>query len=768
MTRTAQLPLLVALALAAACGSTDPRRQPFCPGSQDLAALVDPRIGSAGPGNVAVGALVPHGMVRLGPATNTEAGSVEGYAYENDRIRGFTHTQLHGAGGSNNGYAQLLFLPLTGPVEGYPLATAARFSHTEEQVSPGLYTVRLQDTGIQVELTASSHAGLHRYTFPAGADARVLIDLGHSLGDSRGGQVEFPDSRTVEGFGEYNVHPLLDLLLTTPEQVTGRSRVYFHARFSRPFTSAGTFKRSGEEYLFRAGTAPESGPWIGAWLGFGATAAEPLEVRVGLSLLSTDLARQNLEAELGERGFEEVAAEARARWNCLLSRVEVEGGTQAERVEFYTALYHSLFQPANLTEAGGRFWSGADGQGAEFKVAGGRRYVTDDWCAWDTFRTSRPLGTLLDPEWVEDTLASYLHLFRQGGWLEKCSWQATGYSRVMIGNHVAAILADALVKGFEDYDLGLAWEALWKSATEDNAETFRDGLCGYFNLGTPPEYILAGYVGHECDPTQSASMTLEYAYDDWCTAQVAAALGRPDEHQQLMLRAQNFRNQWNPATGFMQARRRDGTFVEPFDPAAYAQDFCESDAWTYTWFVPHDVPSLIELLGGREAFLTRLDRYFDEGHFDPSNEPGFHAPYLYNLAGAPARTQARVQAVLAGAFSERPDGLPGNDDAGATSAWFVLGALGLYPLAPGDGVYQLSSPLFERVVIHLHPGWSRGSTFVIEAPGSRGEAPYIQSASLDGAPLEVPRIRHDRITAGGRLVFQMGPEPSTWGAATTP
>ncbi len=755
--------LLAVLSLCA-CGSAEDGHRPFCPAGEDLAALVDPRIGSAGSGNVAVGALVPHGLVRLGPHTATDAGTVAGYDWDSDHIEGFTHTQLHGAGGSNNGYGQLLLLPLTQGPEGYPQDTRALFSHQEEQVSPGYYSVRLQESDILVELAATAHAGLHRYTFPPHTRPRVLLDLGHSLGASRGGEVEFADTQTVQGYGEYNVHPLLDLLLSTPDQVVGRSRLYFHARFGRPFAESGTFKKEGDAYSFRPGSLPESGPWIGAWVGFEDANEQPLEVRVGLSLLGVEQARLNLEAEVGQGSFDEMVAAARARWNCLLGRVEVEGGSPADRVIFYTALYHSLFQPADAAEAGGLFWSGADGQGRQFEVSPGRRYLADDWCAWDTFRTSRPLGTLLEPELVDDAVASYLHLYRQGGWLEKCSWQATGYSRVMIGNHAVAIVADALAKGFRGYDLDLAWEALWKTATQDNAESFRDGLCGFFNLGTTPEYIQSGFVGHECDPAQSASMTLEYAYDDWCTAEAAGLLGKVDEREALLQRSQNFRHQFNSASGFMQARYRDGDFVEPFDPAAYGVDFCESDAWTYTWFVPHDVPALVELLGGREAFVDRLDRFFDEGHFDPSNEPGFHTPYLYNLAGAPARTQARVRAVLEGSFSDLPNGLPGNDDSGATSAWYVLGALGLYPLAPGDGVYQLTSPRFERVVIHLHPGFSRGSTFVIEAAGDRASNPYVQSATLNGEALDEPRLRHEQITAGGRLVFEMGPSPSGWGA----
>jgi predicted alpha-1,2-mannosidase len=477
-------------------------------------------------------------------------------------------------------------------------------------------------------------------------------------------------------------------------------------------------------------------------------------------MVSVETARRNLELEAAGRTFDQVRQAARDAWNCVLGRVAVETTSDDDKVLFYTALYHTLLSPTDYTEADGLFVSGADGMGNVYSC-GGRRFYSDDWCAWDTFRTSRPLATLVEPETVDDVVASYLHLYLQGGWLPKCTWHATGYSRVMIGNHAVAIIADALTKGFQDYDLDLAWEAIEKSATQEDLDNLWPGVCGYLNLGTPPEYLENGYVSHDCDRSQSASMTLEYAYNDWATAQVADALGKSAEAQHYAQRALNYRNHWDPQTGFMRGRNLDGSWVEPFDPTE-GVDFCEASSWIYTWFVPHDVPGLIGLVGDETTFAAMLDQFFDQGHFDIGNEPSFHAPYLYNYAGSSHRTQQRVRETIRADFGIDPGGLPGNDDSGATSAWLALSAMGIYPVAPGGGVYQLTSPLFDRVTIRLHPAFAEGDTFVIEAVNNDATNMYIQSATLNGVALDRTWITHGEITAGGTLTFVLGPDPSTW------
>ncbi|MBI5508015.1 MAG: glycoside hydrolase family 92 protein [Deltaproteobacteria bacterium] len=757
-----RLPTLAVLCLSA-CEAEPvlPRRVAFCATGADLAAEVDPFIGTEGPGNVIPGAAVPHGMVKLSPDTNAGEGSVDAYEYGNDRIEGFSHTHLEGPGGGNNGYSQILLLPTTGPLEVAPAKTPSTFSHTSETAAPGYYAVSLDDYGVYAELTATAHVGVHRYTFPEDGERHVLIDAGHSRGTSVGGEVTIVDATTVQGFGSYSIHPLLDLLLSKDDKTTGRATVYFYAVFSEPFAASGTFKTVDDQTLVTPGGAHEAGAWSGAYLDF---AASEVEVRVGISYVSVLRARANLEAEALAKSFDDVQREARALWNCQLNRVQVDGGAAAKRRVFYTALYHTMLQPTDVTETGGETWSGAGGVGTTL-VWGDTHYYSDDWCAWDTFRTARPLGTLVEPEVSDDMIASYLQQYREGGWLPKCAWSATGNSRIMIANGEVATIADAIVKGLRGFSLRLAWEAVTKVATVEDEDSLYHGLCGYLNLGTPPEYIDNGYVSHECDLLQSASMTLEYAYDDWCTAQIADVVGEARAATYFRARSLSYRNQWNPETQFMQGRNLDGTFVTPFDPADPAgnHDFCEANSWIYSWFVPHDVPGLTALLGGVAPFTARLDEFFAAGHYDPSNEPSFHTPFLYNLVGAPWQTQARVRTILDTVFTDRPDGLPGNDDAGATSAWIVLAALGIYPVAPGDGVYQLSSPWFTRATLALHPSYAGGLAFVIEAENNSAANRYIQSATLNGKPWGRASIAHADIIKGGTLRLWMGPEPSAWG-----
>jgi predicted alpha-1,2-mannosidase len=335
----------------------------------------------------------------------------------------------------------------------------------------------------------------------------------------------------------------------------------------------------------------------------------------------------------------------------------------------------------------------------------------------------------------------------------------------MIGNHTVAVIADAMAKGFDGFDQNVAWDAVYKSAMEEDLPSLIEGLCGYLNQGTPPEYLMNGYVSHECDADQSASMTLEYAYDDWCISRIAEKLGKKTEAEQLAARAGNYKNVWDPATGFMRGKHLNGRWVTPFDPSQVGSgnDFTEASAWIYSWFVPHDVPGLIGLMGGPAAFVSKLDQFFDAGHVDISNEPSFATPFLYNAAGSPAKAQSRARQILDASFTTGPRGLPGNDDSGAMSAWLVWVAMGLYPLTPGDPTYQITGPLFDKITLVLDPKHYGGHRFVIEAINSSSTNVYIQSATLNGETLDGPTIRHAQITAGGTLSLTMGSSPSHWG-----
>jgi len=507
-----------------------------------------------------------------------------------------------------------------------------------------------------------------------------------------------------------------------------------------------------------------SGAWTGGWGEWDFSEPTQVELRIGLSLISTAQAAANLQAEVGDASFDEVAGQAEALWNTALNRVQIEGD-EALKTKFYTALYHSLFQPADYTEASGQFVVGASGTPVVRQVGDdGHRYFTDDWCMWDTFRTSHPLRTLVEPELTDDITTSMLVHYQEGGWLPKCTWNATGYSRVMIGNHAVPIIVDAYVKGLDRIDADLAWEAI-EHAGVDEIPDLPDGACGYVNLGTPQEYIDLGYVPSECDPTQSVSMTLEHAYDDWATARFAEALGRTEDAARYDERAAFWRNHWNPDVGFMQARDRAGEWLTPFDPTDDSDnnDFCEADSWIYSWFVPQDVPGLVEAMGGVDAFTSRLDAFFDDGHFEPSNQPSFHVPWLYAAAGRPEGTQRRIRDIVQDEYGIDPRGLPGNDDAGSTSAFLVLAMLGIYPIAPGDGMWTLTAPRLPSATLHLHPGYYPGGELVIATVGDPETQPWVQSATWNGEELTEARIEHARLVAGGRLEFVLGDAPSDWG-----
>lgn len=711
-------------------------------------------IGTQGSGNAVPGAFVPHGMVKLGPDSDTQAGAIEGYEYGDTKLQGFSHTHLEGPGGSNYGYSEIMLLPQTGTLEVRPSKSPSRFDHATELSAPGYYAVTLEDYQVRAELTASPRVGLHRYTFPSCGGNRILVDIGHTRGRSVGGEVNVVGTDTIEGYGEYVVYPLISFGLGADAPNTGLSRTYFSVKFDRPFEAAGTWS----EYEPAPGVLQATGPHAGAYAEFGERAGRVIQARVGISFIDVDQARANRE-ELGAESFDQVRDATASEWSEHLGRIEVEGGSSDQRKMLYTSLFHALMQPADYTE-GGRFFVGGDEQGA-VREASGRRFFTDDWCAWDTARATYPMLGILDPEVVPDMVQSYVTWYEQAGWISKCSWHARGDSRAMTGNFPFCSIADAWVKGLRDFDAEKAYEAMYKGSMQDSDNPLASTLCGYLGQGTPPDYVSLGYVPKECDEQQAASMTLEHAYADWCVSKLAGGLGKTHDESFFRARSANWRNVWNPEHGFPQLRTRDGQFVEPFDPTS-ADGFTEADAWKYLWTVPQDLCGLVTAVGGAAAFEAKLDEFFGGGHFDVSNEPDFHAPYLYDIVGAPWKTQELVRSIVEQHFSTSPGGLPGNDDAGATSSWLAFAMLGLYPVAPGSGEYWIGSPAFDRAVVHIGTG---GTSFVIEAQGNGPDAPYVQSATLNGQALAEPRIKHEDIVAGAKLVLVMGPNPSGWSSA---
>ena len=722
-----------------ACGDT--QSEP-----PDLAVHVNQFIGTSGSGNVFIGAAVPRGMVKLGPNTNVEEGAITGYKYEGDRIKGFVHSHLEGPGGSGNGYNRILAIPVVGDPGRVESAYSSAFTHDSEIAEPGYYAVTLDSYGIRAELTATRLVGFHRYTYPEATRAAVLIDLRTTLGAWLDSDLTVVGSDTVEGWSRYQTNPLVALITESVAPGTGVATVYFSAKLDRPFDTVEVWGDSIK---------------AGASLVFGTGKDEVVGLRVGISYISVEQARANRE-EVSGVSFDQARADARLQWNRLLSRVEVESVDPDALATFYTALYHTFLAPADYTE-GGRFFSGADGTG-RIETADGWRYYTDDWCMWDTYRTSHPLFTILEPEVNSDMMQSLVHTYEAGGWMQKCTWNAIGDSRVMIANPQFCVVADAYLKGYDDFDVQTAWAALKKGSMEDSENPLPVGMCGYFNRGTPPEYVSKGFVSMDCDVDQSVSMTLEHAHDDWCVGRMAAALGLESDAEYFMERSGNYRNHWNETEQFMVPRNGDGTWIDDFDPEKGA-GFCEADSWKYTWSVPHDVCGLVDLMGGSEVFASRLDQFFDGGHFAMDNQPDFHVPWLYNYVGRAAGTQNRVWNLLDQYFNNTPGGLPGNDDAGSMSAWSVFASIGFYPVTPGGEYYQINSPRFPRTVIHIDPARRQGVDFVIEAPGLSADNRFIQSATLNGRPLDSPRIAHSEIIEGGVLRLVMGAGQSDWGAA---
>ncbi|HOE81667.1 MAG TPA: GH92 family glycosyl hydrolase [Myxococcota bacterium] len=710
----------------------------------DLVDRVRPTVGTSGEGNVFIGASWPRGMVKVGPNNRIDSGGVSGYSYNSDTIQGFVHSHLEGPGGSGNGYNRILVMPFTGTPEPNLTGWTSTFSHDNEVAKPHLYQVRLDTYGIDVEVTASRLVGLHRWTFPAAENAGMVLDLVSSLGAWQEAEMKVVSDTLVEGFSRYQTNPLVAIVADMVDPGTGISTVYYSIKLDRSFTVT-KFNPKRD---------------TGAFLSFSTEDGDVVEARVGISYISVEQARLNREV-ITDKTFEQVQAETKHQWNRLLSRVRVESDSDEDIDRLYTAVYHSLLAPADYTEGTG-FFSGADGKGQTYQTQGWR-YYTDDWCMWDTYRTSHPWFTLIEPEVNSDIAQSIVHTYEAGGWMQKCTWNAVGDSRVMTANPQFCIIANSFLRGFDKFNIDTAWEGMLKGSMEDSENPAPDGMCGYFNRGTPPDYVERGFVSMDCDVDQSASMTLEHAHNDWCVARFAEKQNKKDWADFFYKRSKNYANHFNDEYGFMVPKYRDGSWLKNFSPTS-PDGFCEADSWKYTWSVPHDICGLVDLIGGNDKFEAKLDEFFSDGHFDVTNQPDFHVPWLYSFIGKASKTQDLVAKLVGNHFHLESNGLPGNDDAGSTSAWLIFALLGFYPVTPGGDTYIMNAPQFKRIELYIDPdGTSR--KFEIIANNYTAENRFIQSAVLDGEPLDVPELEHAIIARGGKLVLEMGPNPSEWGRA---
>lgn len=713
-------------------------------------ACVNPFVGTDAHGHTYPGAQVPFGMVQLSPDTPLQGwDGASGYHYTDHIIQGFSHTHLSGTG--VGGLGDVLLMPTVGPVflnagtpgNGY----ASAFSHSQEQASPGYYRVYLQTPGVTAELTATARCGFHRYTFPTSDQAHIILDLAHGIGNSPSQtSVHVDNATTLSGF-------------RISDGWGGRREVYFVMQFSRPFTSYG-LQQDGQR--LPAGATEATGKQIKAFVNYRTTAGEAILVKVGLSGTGIAGARKNLAAEIPGWDFDGVRAAARQQWSKALDAVQIQTFDPHIRRTFYTNLYQSYLAPTLYNDVDGAY------RGMDHQVHAGNFQNYTTFSLWDIYRAETPLLMLLQPQRVNDMVQSLLTEYQQNGLHTTPIWPLwDNETWCMIGYHSVDVMADAYLKGFRGFDAEAAYSAMRDTAMQDRA-----GLDTYKRLG----YVVSTPGG------TATSRTLEYAYDDWCIARMAQALGHAADAQMFYQRAANYRNLFDRTTQFMRGRRADGSWRQPFvDNGLVNDEYTEADAWQYAFAVPQDVPGLIRLYGGDTGFLHKMDALFTAsstiytnipdisgliGQYSQGDEQCHHVAYLYDYAGAPWKTQQRVRQIMALFYNDTPAGQCGNDDCGQMSAWYVFSALGLYPVNPDDGVYALGSPLVSKATIHLSQHHYGGHSFTVIATNNSAQNIYIQSATLNGKPLTRPWITQAEIAAGGTLRLHMGPQPNTaWGSS---
>ena len=700
-----------------------------------LTGYVNPLIGTGGHGHTFPGASVPFGMVQLSPDTRLDGwDGCSAYHGSDSVVYGFSHTHLSGTGCSD--YGDILVMPVAGTVTLASYGYASPFSKQNETAVPGYYRISRLKGPITAELTSTARVGFHRYTFPPTAEANIVIDLKHR-------------DKVLESA----------LKIAGPDEIEGyrfsqawatKQMIYFVAKFSKPFSSH-TISSSGS---LSATITEGNGDDIKAFFTFTTVANEKILVKVGISAVSIEGARKNLEAELPGWDFDHVAGQASALWNTELEKIKAEDGTPEQQVVFYTALYHTLLQPNIYSDVDGQY------RGRDMKI-----HKTDSFdyytvfSLWDTYRAANPLYTLIEPKRTSDFVNTFIRQYEEGGMLPV--WElSSNETGCMIGYHSVSVIADAWLKGIRGFDGLKALNAMKHSAEQDHL-----GLKYYKSKG----YIPADREG------ESVSKTLEYAYDDWCIAMMAKSLADLDTYKTYLARSQNYKNIYDRISGFMRAKANE-TWFSPFDPAEVNFNYTEANAWQYNFYVPHDLGGLMNLMGGRSNFKLKLDDLFSAdskmtgrdqsdisgliGQYAHGNEPSHHMAYLYDYAGVPWETQRLVHRVCNDFYRNKPDGLIGNEDCGQMSAWYIFSALGFYPVTPGSGIYALGSPVFPKATISLE----NGKSFVIKANSVSEQNFYIQSVSLNGKPYTKCFITHADILKGGELVFNMGSQPNkAWG-----
>lgn len=698
-----------------------------------LLSYVNPFIGTGGHGHTYPGATMPFGMVQLSPDTRLEGwDGCSGYHYSDSYIYGFSHTHLSGTGVSD--YGDILLMPTNKVVfnngangkEGY----RAHFSHENETASPGYYSVLLDSTNITVELTVTERAAMHRYQFPEGQKQVIMLDLEHR-----------------DKLLDYEMRAISNTELTGyrfSDAWAKDQRVYFYIKFSQPF---------GIPEFFHRGM--DRGSRMGAFT-FENPTNEAIEVVVGISAVDIDGAKNNAQTEIANKSFQEIRIEAENAWEQQLEKIVVQSQDYDTKVNFYTSLYHTMIAPNLYQDVDGRY----RGMDLEVHQTDAFDYYTV-FSLWDTYRAAHPLYTIIEQERTNDFVNTMLAKYDEGGVLP--IWDLSGnYTGCMIGYHGVPVIADAFLKGIDNYDYDKALEAMMHSANED-----RLGLKSYKEFGFIPME----------EESESVSKTLEYAYDDWTIAQMAYNLDAMEVAYQFTKRAQNYKNLFNKETGFFQGRFRN-TWFSPFDPYEVNFNYTEANAWQYSLYAPQDITGMANLMGGFDKLEAHLDALFTAeaqtsgrdqaditgliGQYAHGNEPSHHMAYLYNFVGKPNKTQEKVNQILSELYTNNPDGISGNEDCGQMSAWYVFSSLGFYPVTPASNQYIIGTPYLDKATIHLE----NGNAFTVVANNLSTNSIYIQNATLNGKPLDRSFIYHNEIMEGGHLVFTMGDQPTTWATET--
>ncbi|MCG9970593.1 GH92 family glycosyl hydrolase [Christiangramia crocea] len=716
--------------------------------------LVNPFIGTEGAGNTFPGAALPFGMVKLGPDSG-DLLSNSGYVPDED-IKGFSHTHVSGTGGGAK-YGNILVMPYTGPFELNGIRSAA----ANEKASPGYFSADLLDYDIKAQFTVSHRVGFHKYEFSGDATPGLLINAGSLLGEGHccdenqeliGSEIQVISDSEIKGYsrvrGGWNKG--------------GAYTVYFYAITDKPAISSATWK--GEEISTTQKSRYNSGEKTGAFLEFDRNMKE-LNLKVGISFISSEKAKANLEKEVPHWDFEKLRQESSGKWEDMLNNIQVSTKNNDLKTIFYTALYHTMLMPTNRT-----------GENPYWKSE--LPYYDDYYAIWDTYRATNPLLTLILPDRETQIVNSLLNIYQHEGYMpDSRSGNSTG--RTQGGSNTDMVIADAILKGLEDIDYELAYEAMIQNAEippggkqETNG---RGGINKYIELG----YVPAEYEPEKTDPSlhtpklydRAGTRTVEYAANDWAIAQVAKELGEEEAYKKYKKRASNWANLWRPVEtegvkGFIWPKRRDGSWVEDFSVEKYGSwgnFFYEANSWEYSFYVPQDVNSLIDSTGGKKEFIKRLDIFFENEHFKVDNEPSFFTPTLYTYAGYQYRTNERIRKIIEENYTAQRDGIPGNDDAGSMSAWLVFNSLGFYPNA-GQDVYIITSPHFKEAILDI----GNDKELILKAENLSDENIYIEKVLLNGSPLNRAWFRHSEIDEGGEMEFIMTSRPTDFGTKNLP